>query len=77
MQTLYSVNYSYNLLGQLTNTTDSAGVSVTNWFNNQGFLYAVSHAFGQPRLLTFDDEFRVTNTRHPNRSFPTFAAALS
>jgi YD repeat-containing protein len=30
----YTVNYNYDVLGELTNTTDSAGVSATNWFNN-------------------------------------------
>ena len=41
---LYHTNFNYDLLGELTNTTDSAGVSITNWFNNQGQLYASQDA---------------------------------
>ena len=58
----YTVYYGLNLIGQVTNTTDSASTSVTNWFNNQGLLYAVSNAFGQEKRITFDIEDRpVTN----------------
>jgi RHS repeat-associated protein len=58
---IYTVNYGYNLLGQLTNVTDSAGSSVTNWYNNQGLLYAVSNAFGEVRGIVFDIEDRTTS----------------
>jgi RHS repeat-associated protein len=50
----YSVTNFYNALQQLTNTVDSAGVSVTNWFDNQGLKYAASNYFGQVFNVTFD-----------------------
>ena len=50
----YTVNNYYDLLRQLTNSVDSGGVSVTNWFNNQGLKYAASNYFGQVFSLTFD-----------------------
>ncbi len=62
----YFINYNYSLLGQLTNAIDSAGYSVTNWFNNQGQLYAVSNAFGQVQALVFDVEDRATNSTDAN-----------
>jgi len=62
----YTVNYGYNLLSQLTNTTDSAGASVVNWYNNQGLLYAVSNAFGQVKAIVFDIEDRATNSTDAN-----------
>ena len=58
----FSISNNFNLLGQITNTIDSAGTSVTNWFNNQGLRYAVSNAFGQLARAIFDVEDRpITN----------------
>ena len=62
----YTVNYAYNLLGQATNVTDSAGSSVTNWFNNQGLMYAVSNAFGQVRGIAYDIHDRATSSTDAN-----------
>src|SRR6266446_7210861 len=62
----YGVTNGWNLLGQITNATDSAGTSITNWFNNQGLRYAVSNAFGQVSFVAFDDEDRATNTVDAN-----------
>jgi YD repeat-containing protein len=56
----------YNFLNQLTNVSDSAGTSTTNWFNAQGLLYAVSNAFGRVQKLTFDLEDRATNSVDAN-----------
>jgi RHS repeat-associated protein len=63
---IYSVTANFDLLGRLTNTVDSAGVSVTNWFNNQGLQYATSNYFGQVALLTFDILDRITNSVDAN-----------
>jgi RHS repeat-associated protein len=49
-----------NLLGQVNSTTDSAGTSVTNHYNNQGLIYAVSNAWGQVSYAEFDIHDRVT-----------------
>jgi RHS repeat-associated protein len=40
--------------------------SVTNWFNNQGLMYAVSNAFGQVRAIAFDIDDRATNSIDAN-----------
>jgi YD repeat-containing protein len=58
----YALTNQYDLLGRATNTIDSAGVSVTNWFNNQGLRYATSNAFGQVNLRIFDIKDRPTNS---------------
>ena len=55
------INFNYDLLGRLTNRATAPGSSVTNWFNNQGLLYAVQDAAGLRSLLAFDVEDRVTN----------------
>jgi RHS repeat-associated protein len=62
----YSVTYNYDLLGRATNTTDSSGYSLTNWFVNQGLLYASSNAFGRVQAASFDVEDRATNTVDAN-----------
>jgi RHS repeat-associated protein len=49
----YSVLSSYNLLGQVTNVSDSVS-SLTNWYNTQGLLVAVSNAFGRLLAVTYD-----------------------
>ena len=59
---LYTNYFNYDLLGHVTNTTDSAGVSLTNWFNNQGLVYAVQDAGGVRSYLEFDVEDRVTSS---------------
>ncbi len=50
------------MLGQLTNTVDSGGTRVTNWFLNQSLRYAVTTASGIREYISFDDEDRATNT---------------
>ncbi len=57
----YTLNYSYDLLGRVTNTVDSGGTSTTNWYNNQGLVYAVSNNVGQVSSRAFDADDRVTN----------------
>jgi RHS repeat-associated protein len=57
---------NYNLLGQLTSVTDSAGVGVTHWYNNQGLLVVVSNAFGLVQSTTYDIEDRITNSVDAN-----------
>ena len=62
----YAITNTYDLLGELISSTDSAGVSVTNWFNNQGIRHAVSNAFGRVSALAFDLEDCVTNSVDAN-----------
>ena len=50
----YTVTDNYNIQRQVTNTIDSAGVSITNWFHNQPLKYAASNYFGQAFNLAFD-----------------------
>jgi RHS repeat-associated protein len=59
---LYCVTNEINLLGQITNTVDSSGISMTNWYNNQGLVVGVSNAFGRVRSSTFDILDRPTNS---------------
>ncbi|HSY29593.1 MAG TPA: hypothetical protein VK832_18935, partial [Burkholderiaceae bacterium] len=49
-----SISNNYNPLGQITNTIDGAGRSVTNWYTDHGFLYACSNAAGQLLRNSFD-----------------------
>ncbi len=58
----FIVSNRFDLAGRLTNTLDSAGTSVTNWFNNQGLLVAVSNAFGRVQAAAYDLEDHATNT---------------
>lgn len=53
-------------IGQITNTVDSYGASVTNWFNNQGLQTAVSNAFGRVQSVAFDVLDRTTNSVDAN-----------
>jgi len=62
----YSVTSVYDSLKRITNVTDSAGVSVTNWFNNQGLQYAASNYFGQVFNFRFDILDRTTNSVDAN-----------
>ncbi|MDB6122328.1 MAG: repeat protein [Pedosphaera sp.] len=62
----YSLTNQYNLINQLTNTTDSAGMRFTTWFNNQGLRYAVSNYFGQVSKQLFDVEDRAYNSVDAN-----------
>ena len=55
-----------NLIGQLTNVVDSAGMSVTNWFNNQGLMVTVSNAFGRVQATLYDTLDRATNNVDAN-----------
>ncbi|HWW03186.1 MAG TPA: RHS repeat-associated core domain-containing protein [Candidatus Acidoferrum sp.] len=62
----FYINDTYNSVRQMVTRTDSAGTSITNWFNNQGLLCAVSNAFGCVRDLTFDINDQVTNSIDAN-----------
>ena len=57
----YSVTKRYDSVGRLTNSLDAGGVSVTNWYNNQGLLVAVSNAVGRVRGIAYDINDRATN----------------
>lgn len=52
----------YDLLGRMTNRFDSAGTSVTNWYNHQGLLIAQSNNVGRVQTLLYDIEDRITNS---------------
>ncbi len=54
-----SVANQYNLVHQLVQRTDGAGASMTNWFNNQGLVAAVSNAFGRVQTMVYDIDDRV------------------
>jgi RHS repeat-associated protein len=62
----YNVFNTFNSIRQLTVRTDGAGVSVTNWFNNQGGLIAVSNAAGCALTRTYDIDDRVTDAGDKN-----------
>ena len=70
IQTLYTDNYyvayNLNLMGQVTNTVDAGGSSVTNWYNNQGLLVASSNAFGQVSATVYDVLDRSTTSTDAN-----------
>jgi RHS repeat-associated protein len=61
-----SITNNYNPLSQITNTTDGAGRRMTNWYTDQGLLYASSNAVGQVFLKSFDIEDRMTNSLDGN-----------
>ncbi|MGA2175353.1 MAG: RHS repeat-associated core domain-containing protein [Verrucomicrobiota bacterium] len=63
---LTSITNNYNPLSQVTNKTDGAGISTTNWYTDQGLLYASSNAFGQVFVRWFDIEDRLTNSVDAN-----------
>jgi RHS repeat-associated protein len=56
----YWVTNSLNLLGQVEWTLDSAGTVLTNHYNNEGRLYAVTNALGVVGFAEFDLYDRVT-----------------
>jgi RHS repeat-associated protein len=64
VKTLYPDSYwvtnSLNLLGQVEWTLDSAGTAITNHYNNQGLLYAVTNLAGVVGFAEFDLHDRVT-----------------
>jgi RHS repeat-associated protein len=62
----YNIYYNYDLIGNVTNISDSAGASFTNWYNNQGLLYAVSNAAGQMVAGSYDINDCLTNYVNPN-----------
>lgn len=62
----YTITDHYNSVRQLTNMIDSAGVSVTNWFNNQGLVYAASNYFGQVFKHTLDIDDRIATNVDAN-----------
>jgi RHS repeat-associated protein len=62
----YDVFNTFNSIRQLTVRTDGAGVSVSNWFNNQGGLIAVSNAAGCVLTRTYDIDDRVVNAVDKN-----------
>jgi RHS repeat-associated protein len=62
----YTVNNTYNSIQQLAVRTDSAGTSVTNQYNNQGLLIAVSNNVGQVTAYAYDIRDRLTNSVDAN-----------
>jgi len=69
-ETVYADNFSVtrtlNLLKQVVRTTDSSGYCVTNIYNNQGLLIAVSNAFGLVQSTVYDVLDRATNSVDAN-----------
>ncbi|MGO8931752.1 MAG: RHS repeat-associated core domain-containing protein [Limisphaerales bacterium] len=57
----FAVSYNYDLMNRLTNRQDSFGTSLTNWYNNQGLVTAVSNAFGRVQFVQPDILDRTTN----------------
>ena len=57
----FTVTDNYDLMNRLTNRQDNAGASLTNWYNNQGLITAVSNAFGRVRFAQPDILDRTTN----------------
>jgi len=62
----YNVTNNFDLVGRITNRIDSSGLSVTNWFNNQGLQFASTNAFGLVANQSFDILDRVTNAVDQN-----------
>ena len=62
----YSVISIVNLLKQVVSTRDSGGYSVTNAYNNQGLVYAVSNVLGQIQGMAYDVLDRATNSVDAN-----------
>ena len=63
---IYSITNAYDSLKRVIGTMDSGGVGVTNWYNNQGKLYAVDNSAGRVSLLTYDLEDRLINSVDAN-----------
>ncbi len=61
----YVVNFNYNALGQLTNVADPVR-SVTNWFNHQGILCAVSNALQRVSAGSVDVLDRFVQSTNAN-----------
>ena len=53
-------------MDRLTNVLDSTGASLTNWYNNQGLILAVSNKVGQLHSARFDILDRTTNSVDAN-----------
>jgi YD repeat-containing protein len=64
----YNVYNTFNSIRQLTVRKDGAGVSVSNFFNNQGLLTSVSNAAGQVLAQTYDIDDRLTVSDTPSAS---------
>ncbi|MGO8928263.1 MAG: RHS repeat-associated core domain-containing protein [Limisphaerales bacterium] len=62
----YTVTDNYDLMNRLTNRQDSAGTSVTNWYNNQALVTAVSNVYGQVQFVQRDILDRTTNQVNAN-----------
>lgn len=68
----YTVTHTHNALGQLIVSSDGA-TSITNFYNNQGLLIAVSNAFGRVVAVKHDILDRATNTVDANNVSLTMA----
>jgi RHS repeat-associated protein len=62
----YTVNNTYNLLRQLVTRTDSSGMNVTNYYNNQGLPVASTNNVGCVKALAYDVDDRITNSLDSN-----------
>src|SRR5437867_2264606 len=60
------VTNNFDLMDRLTNVLDSTGASLTNWYNNQGLIVAVSNKVGQLQSARFDILDRTTNSVDAN-----------
>jgi YD repeat-containing protein len=62
----YTVNNTYNLLHQLVTRTDSSGMAITNYYNNQGLPTVSSNSLGQVRSVAYDIDDRVVTNVDAN-----------
>jgi RHS repeat-associated protein len=62
----YSVTNIYNTIHQLVVMADSGGTCISNYYNNQGLLAAVTNNAGRVQALAYDIKDRVTNSVDAN-----------
>ena len=62
----YTVNNTWNLVHQLVVRSDSSGLSISNYYNNQGLLITSSNNVARLRALAYDIDDRVTNSIDAN-----------
>lgn len=62
----YTITNTYNLIHQLVSRTDSSGMTISNWYNNQGLLVVSSNNVGRVQALAYDIDDRITNSIDAN-----------
>jgi RHS repeat-associated protein len=60
------VTNNLDSLGRVISTTDSAGTTIKNCYNNQGLVYAVSNNVGRVSYRQFDNHDRVVSSVDAN-----------